>query len=396
MTLQAMNRSAANPAPEDVIRAFTALFGGEPTFFARAPGRVNLIGEHTDYNDGLVLPVAIDRHVVIAGRPAPGGPIRLHATAYKELAEFPVGNPAEAAVPGWARYPQGVADGLARRFTLSGLDGVIAADLPTGSGLSSSAALEVASSLAFESAAVHSLPARERALLCHRAEVEFVGVPCGIMDQFASALCRKGHALFIDCRSQETHHIPLSQELIIAVCDTGVRRTLAASLYAERRRECAAAVAMLAAKRSGMTSMRDVGIDDLALIAELPDPLRARARHVVTENARVVQAAQALESGEYERLADLFLASHQSLRNDYAVSSPELDAMVEAALASPGCVAARMTGAGFGGSVVALVQRSLQDRFLSTVALEYRSHARRDGVFFLTHAADGAQTVEVR
>ncbi len=390
-----MNRSAVNPPPEDVIRAFTALFGGEPTFFARAPGRVNLIGEHTDYNDGLVLPVAIERHVVIAGRRVPGGPIRLYASSYKELAVFPTGDPAQAAVPLWARYPQGVAVGLARRFTLGGLDGVIAAELPAGSGLSSSAALEIVSSMALESAAAHSLPARERALLCHRAEVEFVGVPCGIMDQFASALGREGHALFIDCRSQETHHIPLSQELIIAVCDTGVRRTLAASSYAERRRECAAAVAMLAAKRSGITSLRDVTTDDLGIIAELPDPPRQRARHVVTENARVVQAAQALESGEYERLRDLFLASHQSLRNDYAVSSPELDAMVEAALASPGCVAARMTGAGFGGSVVALVQRSLQDRFLDAVAFEYQSRTQREGAFFLTQAADGAAILEI-
>lgn len=387
---------AQAPSPcESIIRAFTAQFGSEPTLFAQAPGRVNLIGEHTDYNEGLVLPVAISRRVVIAGRPSPGGTIRLYASAFEEIAEFPAIDPGGASVPRWARYPQGVAVELTRRFPLAGLEAVVAGDLPIGSGLSSSAALEVACSLASEHAAGRTLAPRERALLCHTAEVEFVGVPCGIMDQFASALSRKGQALFIDCRSQETHHIALPQELVIAVCDTGVRRSLSDSSYAERRRECDAAVAGLRSHRSSITSLRDVTVDDLDLIEELPDPLRRRARHVVTENARVVQASQALESGETERLRDVFAASHQSLRNDYEVSSPELDAMVEAALASPGCVAARMTGAGFGGSAVALVQRSVQERFMQAVALGYQTRTKREGAFFVTQAADGAGTLEL-
>ncbi|HET6781105.1 MAG TPA: galactokinase, partial [bacterium] len=260
---------------------------------------------------------------------------------------------------------------------------------------SSSAALEVASSLAFEHAAGHSITARERALLCWTSEVEFVGVPCGIMDQFASALSRESHALFIDCRSRDTHHIPLPSDLIIAICDTGAHRALAGSEYAKRRRECVEAVAMLQKRRRSVQSLRDFTMDDLALVEELPDPQRRRVRHVVTENHRVVQAAQALESGQVGPLRDLFLASHQSLRNDYDVSTPELDAMLEAAVASPGCVAARMTGAGFGGSIIALVQQPLQERFLQNVAAEYQHRSQHKGRFFATRAAGGAQILEL-
>ena len=191
---------------------------------AQAPGRVNLIGEHTDYNDGLVLPAAIDRTVTIAAGRNGTGRIRLHAAAYDELVEFPAASPGSVPLQGWARYPQGVAAQLAARgIRLAGMDAVITADLPIGAGLSSSAALEVAVSLALEHAAGVTLPARERALLCRRAEVEFVGIPCGIMDQFAVSLCRRGHALFLDCRSLETHHIPLPSGVVLAVCDTGVR-----------------------------------------------------------------------------------------------------------------------------------------------------------------------------
>jgi len=389
------SRTMGSDAIERAIKIFGTVFGGQPSFLAQAPGRVNLTGEHTDYNDGLVLPAAIERHVVIAGRPMRAGMIRLHAAAFGETVEIPVDSPADVEVLRWARYPQGVAVELARRFRLRGLEGAIAADLPIGSGLSSSAALEVAASLALEHAAGQAVATRERALLCHTAEVEFVGVPCGIMDQFASALCRKGHALFIDCRSQETHHIPLPADLVIAVCDTGVRRTVADSSYAQRRQECVDAVRLLRGRKPSIQSLRDVPIDDLALTEELPDSLRRRARHVITETHRVVQAAQALESGEVEKLRELFLASHHSLRDDYEVSSADLDSMTDAALAAPGCVAARMTGAGFGGAVVALVERNFQVAFLQSVAVEYATRTRRDGTFFVSEAAEGAQILEL-
>lgn len=382
-------------AIEQAIKTFETVFGGEPVFLTQAPGRVNLIGEHTDYNLGLVLPMAIERHIAIAGRPSGGTMIHLHTAAYGETAEIPLANPGRAVVPHWARYPQGVALELARRFPLRAFEGAIVSDLPMGSGLSSSAALEVASSLSLEHVAGHMLAARERALLCRTAEVEFVGVPSGIMDQFASILSREGHALFIDCRSQDTHHIPLPPELIIAVCDTGRRRALASSAYAERRQQCAEAVTMLRERQRSIQSLRDISEDALALIEELPDPYRRRVRHVVTENQRVVRVAQALESGHVGALRDLFLASHQSLRDDYEVSTPELDAMVEAALSSPGCVAARMTGAGFGGSVVALIERKFQQAFLQMAAFEYQRRVRREGTFFVTRAAVGADILEL-
>jgi len=382
-----------SPSWESVIRVFEERFGHQAALLARAPGRVNLIGEHTDYNDGLVMPAAIDRHVAIAARPNGGSWIRLVSSAYEERVEFSATDPGVAVLPPWARYTQGVAVKLAARgVRLAGLDAAVAADLPIGAGLSSSAALEVASSLVLEAAAGQRLPPRERALLCRAAEVEFVGVPCGIMDQFAVTLCRRDHALFLDCRSLETHHIPLGPDLVIAVCDTGVARTLAGSAYAQRREECGQAVAALQRAGLRVQSLRDVSPDDLAAVERLPQPLRRRARHVVTENARVVEAARLLEGGEVEGLRQTFLASHHSLRDDYEVSCPELDAMVDAALESPGCIAARMTGAGFGGAVVALVHRDDAERFLDAVAEAYRRRTLRDGAFFATQAAEGALT----
>jgi galactokinase len=372
-------------------RAFAERFGGTPTLVVQAPGRVNLIGEHTDYNDGLVLPAAIDRHVWIAARPNGAHRIRLAATAYDGVAEFPADDPHRSGLPSWARYPQGVAVGMAARgIPLVGLDAVITSDLPVAAGLSSSAALEVASAIAFEQMSGQVLAPRERALLCHTAEVEFVGVPCGIMDQFAVTLCRRGHALFLDCRSQETHHIPIGHEVLIAVCDTGVARTLAGSAYAERRRECEQAVAALQAAGMAIRSLRDVTADDLPALDRLPDPLGRRARHVVTENARVIEAARLLEGSAPAGLRAVFLASHENLRNNYEVSCPELDAMVEAALGSPGCIAARMTGAGFGGAVVALVQRADAERFVAAAAAGYTQRTGRTGTFFVTEAAESA------
>ncbi|MGH2437576.1 MAG: galactokinase, partial [bacterium] len=335
--------------------AFKAHFGRRATISIQAPGRVNLIGEHTDYNEGLVLPAAISRYVQIAAAPNGTDRIRLRSSAYDDGAEIRADDPAQGSVPAWARYPQGVAVKLAARgVPLAGVDALIDSNLPIGSGLSSSAALEVAASLMFEQAAGSFLAPRDRAVLCHNAEVEFVGVPSGIMDQFAVSLCRKDRALFLDCRTLETHHIPLPAGLVIAVCDTGVRRALTDSAYTSRRRECEEALRWLAARGRRASALRDVILDDMPLIREMPDPLRRRVRHVLTENARVIDTARALEGGEAGNLRDIFQASHDSLREDYEVSSPELDAMVEAALASPGTAAARMTGGGFGGAVVAL------------------------------------------
>lgn len=387
--------SSRAPGWGPLMDTFRRRFDAEPSLLVQAPGRVNLIGEHTDYNDGVVLPVAIDRHVRITARPNGSDAIRLYAASFDAIVEFPTTSPARPTLPPWARYAQGVAQQLvAHGGRLAGVDGIIGGDLPIGAGLSSSAALELAISLTFEQVSGHPLSARERALLCRTAEVEFVGVPCGLMDQFAITLCRRGHALFLDCRSLETHHIPLPTGLVVAICDTGVRRRLMGSAYATRRRECEEAVNALQAGGRTIQSLRDVAVDNLAFVEGLPDPLRRRARHVVTENARVIETARLLTGGEMMRLRDVFLASHYSLRDDYEVSSPELDAMVEAALASPGCVAARMTGAGFGGSAVALVRRAEQEEFLGHVAVHYLRQTGKTGTFFVTDAVDGAKVIE--
>src|SRR5437879_8045937 len=257
----------SDPAPwTAAVDLLRREFGTQPDFVAGAPGRVNLIGEHTDYNDGLVLPAAIDRHVFIAARRNDSGRVRLVATAFEDRVEFPTDDPGRPALPAWARYPQGIAVKLrARGISIHGFDAAIAADLPIGSGLSSSAALEVASALVMEAISDHALPPRERALLCRAAEVEFVGVPSGIMDQFASTLCRRGHALFLDCRSLETHHIPLGATLAIAVCDTGMARVLAGSAYAQRRQECADAVTALGKEGLKISSMQRLTADGVTL-----------------------------------------------------------------------------------------------------------------------------------
>jgi galactokinase len=273
---------------------------------------------------------------------------------------------------------------------LRGLDMAIGGDLPIGAGLSSSAALEVASALALEHEAHASLSPRDRALVCHEAEVSFVGVPCGIMDQFASSVAHAGHALFLDCRTLETHHIPLPAGLVIAVCDTGVRRAVGDSAYAARRRECGAALHWLRAHGRPIRSLRDLTVDDLPAVDDMPDPLGRRVRHVVTENARVVQSARAFEGGALAALRGIFSASHSSLRDDYDVSCPELDAMVETALEAPGCLAARMTGAGFGGAVVALVSREGDEQFFAAAARGYQRRVGREGMFFSSEATMGA------
>src|SRR2546426_2614533 len=298
--------AAMSASRERLLSAFRKGFGRQPALVAEAPGRINLIGEHTDYNDGLVLPVAIDRHVFIAARRNDSGRVRLVATAFEDRVEFPSDDPGRPALPAWARYPQGIAVKLrARGISIHGFDAAIAADLPIGSGLSSSAALEVASAFVMEAISDHALSSRERALLCRAAEVEFVGVPSGIMDQFAFTLCRRGHALFLDCRSLETHHIPLGATLAIAVCDTGMARVLAGSAYAQRRQECAEAGTALQKAGLKIASLRDLTPDDLPVVERLPEPLRRRARHVLTENARVVETATLLESGQPGGLRDV-------------------------------------------------------------------------------------------
>jgi galactokinase len=313
----------------------------------RAPGRVNLIGDHTDYNDGFVLPLAVDVECVLDARPRGDGRVRVTSTAFESHVELPAdGSAAPREVePRWGRLVAGVVRSLARLGRAdAGVDAHVGSTIPVGGGLSSSAAFEVAVALALCDAAGLTLAPRDLARACQEAEQLATGVPCGIMDQLASLCGRRGSALLIDCRSLEVEPVPLPEELSVLVVDSRVPRSLEDTAYAERRAECESIAARL-----GLASLRDATAEQVA-----HEP---RARHVVSENARVLAFADALRWGDVDALGRLLLDGHASLRDDFEVSTPELDALVEKLVAA-GALGARLTGAGFGGSVVALAPAS--------------------------------------
>lgn len=351
-----------------VAAALTREFGGDAAIFVAAPGRVNLIGEHTDYNDGFVLPAAIDRHVVIAARPRADRIVRLHAADMGESALFDLDDIRPDTGRRWSNYERGVAWALqGAGYALQGMDAVVAGDVPIASGLSSSAAIEVATAFTFQTLSGLNLDGVQRALLCQKAENEFVGMRCGIMDQYIISLGQRDHALLIDCRSLEYRLVSVPAGVSLVICDTQKRRGLVDSEYNTRRRECEAG-----ARALGVPALRDVSVETFeARQGELAPVTRKRCRHVVTENQRVLDAVAALETGDLERFGALMNASHVSLRDDYEVSCAELDAMVEAAWRQPGVLGARMTGAGFGGCTVNLVTNEAAGAFQRQVASEY-------------------------
>ncbi len=334
---------------------FAELYGTGPEGVWRAPGRVNLIGEHTDYNDGFVLPFALAAGVTVAAGRAPGGQLALASRQQPERARVPVAGLAPGRVGGWAGYGAGVAWALrSAGYPVPGANLAVDADLPPGAGLSSSAALECAVGLALAGLAGLDISRPALAALARRAENDFVGAPTGMMDQSAVLLCQAGHALLLDCRSSETAAVPLAAAAAgaaLLVVDTRARHALTDGSYGDRRSECAAAAAAL-----GVTSLRDLDGDSeaAARVERLAGPvLRRRARHVLTENRRVLAAARLLRRGEVTAVGELLNQSHASLRDDFEVSWPEADAAVTAARAA-GALGARMTGGGFGGSVIAL------------------------------------------
>lgn len=346
---------------------------GAPSVVASAPGRVNLVGGHTDYNDGLVLPVAIDRRTAVAARPREDRTVRVHSTDVGETATFPLDAPDEVD-PRWAAYPAGVAWALGDVATpLVGADLVVAGDVPQGAGLASSAALEVATAFALVGVAGGDPTAARRSLAtrCRRAENEFVGVDCGILDQFAAALCERDAALFLDCRTGETDLVPLARDAALLVVDTNVTHSLADSAYNERRRECERGVDLLAERIAGVEALRDVSSPAFERHADaLPEPVRSRCRHVVSETERVRAAAAALRAGDLARVGALMDASHVGLREDYAVCCRELDLLVDL-FDREAVYGARMTGGGFGGSVVALVEARAVESVADAVTAAY-------------------------
>jgi galactokinase len=372
-----------------VTDAFRSRYASDPPLVVRAPGRVNLIGEHTDYNDGFVFPMAIDRAAWIALRPRRDGRVVATSLDFDETREFELGR-LEKGKDGWIEYLKGTAWALAEAgHALQGFEGVVAGDVPLGAGLSSSASIEMATARAF--AAVSGLPWKPApmALLGQKAENKWVGVNCGIMDQLISAAGVADKALLIDCRSLETQAVPLPRGTVVVVLDTATRRGLVDSAYNERRAQCEAA-----ARLFGVKALRDVTSQQLADRAGELDPTTLRrARHVVTEDERTLAAAEAMRSDDAKRLGRLMNESHESLRHDFEVCNDGLNVMVDAAREAPGCFGARMTGAGFGGCAVALVAADRSQAFVRQVEAEYKKAMTLDPKVYVCRATNGAELV---
>ena len=377
-------------------RRFRQLFDTEAAVVVRAPGRVNLIGEHTDYNDGYVLPVAIDRSVLLAASPRPDRRVIVHALDFDQRAEFFLDDITRDTEHPWSNYQRGVAWVLqSEEFTLPGLNVALISDVPIGAGLSSSAAVEVAAAYAWRVLGKLELDLVRLALLCQRAENEFVGMSCGIMDQFISALGQRDSALLIDCRRLDYELVPIPARTAIIVADTRVRRELVASEYNARRRECEEGVRLLQRYLPGITALRDVSPVQFAEHQDrLPDVVRRRCRHVVHENDRVLRAVAALRAGDVGTFGQLMNESHTSLRDDYQVSCPELDALVEAAWRVEGVYGSRMTGAGFGGCTVSLVDESVVGAFRERVAAAYQAATGTAPEIYVCRAEAGVEAVE--
>jgi len=373
---------------KQVSTAFQNKFGTSPTVI-RAPGRVNLIGEHTDYNDGFVLPMTINRAVWIALRPRKDVKVIVHSLDENDTLNFSLDNFSHTD-SGWGEYIKGVAHALQMAgHLLGGWEGVMAGDVPIGAGLSSSAALELATARAFFEAGHFEWNPVEMAKAGQAAENDWVGVNCGIMDQLISAAGEAEHALFIDCRTLKSESVPLASDAVTVILDTGVRRGLVDSAYNERRIQCENA-----ARFFGVSALRDVDLATFEARKSELDPLtRKRARHVITENARVLDAAKALKANDFRAFGQLMNESHLSLRDDFEVSCAELNRFVEAAQSEAGCFGARMTGGGFGGCAVAWVEANAVDNFTRNVREKYENATKHRPNIYVTHATAGATTL---
>lgn len=371
---------------------FSKIFGREPRLF-RAPGRVNLIGEHTDYNGGFVLPMAIEYATTVAAAARDDRIIQVRSVNLDETAEIDLDAPEQKLRGSWVDYIEGVARILERENAkLRGADLLISSDVPTGAGLSSSAALEISVGLALTEISGNVIDKVKLALIGQAAEHEFVGAKVGIMDQFISALGKKEHALLIDCRSLKAEQIPFAAaDTVIAICDSKVKHKLSGSEYNTRRAECEKGVEILQKFLPKITQLRDVSVEDFEKYkTHLPEIIEKRCRHVVTENERTLKAAEALKKNNLEEFGHLMFLSHRSLRDDYEVSCSELDLLVEIAKTGAGVLGARMTGGGFGGSTVNLVKRENLTEFNEKIQFEYERQTNIKPSIYISGAADGA------
>ena len=379
-----------------VATRFALSFPGEAPRLAAAPGRVNLIGEHTDYNDGFVLPMAIARSAVVAFRPRADGVLRAHSIAYSETKQAATGSLTAPGGQDWFSYVAGVVWAFASEgLPVCGMDVVVDGDVPIGAGLSSSAALEMATARALAAATGTAWEPARMARLGQRAENAYVGMNCGIMDQFASAACEAGSALLLDCRSLETRAVPVPPGVAVVVMDTGARRSLAASAYNERREACERVVAEIARERSGTKALRDVSASDLeAAKSRLDETDAKRASHVIAEIARPAALALAFGEGDLVKAGRLMKESHVSLRDLYQVSCEELDLVTSLARRQPSCYGARMTGAGFGGCAIALVDASDVGAFCEEVLFGYKATFDLPAALYPCRPVAGARLLE--
>ena len=387
---------------ENITNIYHEKFGHSPAHIARAPGRVNLLGEHVDYNDGFVLPAAIDRATYVAFSPADAPHSTLAAVDFDQQASFsaesistktqPDGSP----LPEWTLYPAGVMWALMEeKLLVPSINAVFASDVPRGSGLSSSASVEMAFAIAWQTLGGWTLPPMKRALLGQKAENKYVGVNCGIMDQFASACGVENKLLLLDCRSLEWKTVPLPDNVSIVIADTTVRRKLTSGEYNKRRSACEEAVRLLQKDLPNIKSLRDVSMDNFNRLAKkLPDEIEKRARHVVEEIGRSNQAETLLKVGNIQNFGKLMNECHVSLRDLYEVSCPELDVMVRIAQSLEGCYGARLTGAGFGGCTVNLVAVEHTEQFANALAKGFESETGLRPNIYITAASNGAELLK--
>ena len=372
---------------QTVTRHFVEQFGSDPRYLVRAPGRVNLIGEHSDYNEGFVLPIAIDRAIWIAFQPRDDDQVIIHSLDFHSSNSFSIDH-LEKEGSNWIEYVKGTAWSLlAEGYPLTGWEGVMMGDIPIGAGLSSSAALEMAAIIAFSIINGFTLPIKKMALLGQKAENQWIGVNCGIMDQLISVGGAENQALLIDCRSLGTQSVQLPSETDIVVMDTATRRGLMDSAYNERRSQCETV-----ARYFKVPFLRDINLEQLeSNRSSLGDVTFKRARHVVSENHRTLRAVQALHDNNIIEFGKLLYASHLSLRDDFEVSSDGLNCIVEVAMQSSSCLGARMTGAGFGGCAIALIKEGTSQQFSEELTEKYRIKTNLTPEVYVCKASKGAE-----